>query len=184
LHTVARSAQGKAPPRHRSTDGRRSARSGDLVEDRRDLAVIVVAVDREQDPRLDLPKSIDHTLDAESPASRTTRSRRAQAVASIAMIVSGMFGHVRRDAVARLDPCAESADATRRKRVQLGVRHLRRTFVLAPEHERVPASSARLRSSMFCARIQSRIRETIGRPASCRRRRACDRRHAFPITPA
>src|SRR6185436_20296183 len=99
------------------------------------LAVVEIAVRGKENARLDLAKAVEHALHAE--IGRARRPDRADAGRGEHRDDgAGKIGHVRGDAVARLD--AGRAQRLREPRhfvVQLGVGHAAFYAVLAPEHD-------------------------------------------------
>ena len=162
---IRRSARGRARRRRARPTAARATISRDLVEDRHDLAVVVVAVDREQHARLDLAEAVDHALHAEVRRARgedRAARRRAQHRDDRLRHVR----HVGRDAVACARCRAPRAPRERATRAHAARRATAaaRTLSSPQNTSASPSSSARLRSSRFCAKL----RRASGKPARAR----------------
>ena len=166
----------------RSTDGSRATISRHLVEDRNRLAVVPVAVDGEQHARLDLSEAVEHALHAEvRRARRPDRAAAPTCRASRRSSRACWAGTPRRDRRQRC-PCAqrlrERASTARAARRATSAA---RTLSSPQNTSASPSSSARRRSSRFCAKLSWRPGTSARR--ACGRRRRSTRSPGVPRSP-
>ena len=135
-----------------------------LVEDRDHLAVVVVAVDGDQDLGRDLAEAVQHALDAE--LRRTRRPRRAPRYgAEHRDDRFGQIRHVCRHAIARRDSRGrERCRDARRERMQLKVGNPALDHLLAPEDEGI----GRIVGAPAFEQVLRKIETRIGEPRGAR----------------
>ena len=145
---------------------------GHLVEDRQRLAVVPVAVDREEHARLDLAEAVEHALHAE--IRRARREDRAEARGAQHRVDHlGHVGDVRGDAISRRDARGlQRRRHARRRRHQIRVRDAADEPVLAAEHQRI----ARVVGRAAREQVLREIEACVGKPSRAGHARGVDER--------